>query len=167
MAKKTELDVLRRYVEEVDRFAGLLRQSQESIRELERDEAVKKQAHEDARKARREAEEVEHATVSMLLRFITPGSTDVLPLFDTMQPADERKQGIGAKQWRKDPIAVLGLSAAAMRALMAADIVLVGQLQDLLLADPEAWYAELAEITPGMAEAIAAKFHAYVEEKSE
>ena len=166
MAKKNEVDVLRRYVAEIDRFAGLLRQSQEAIGELERDAAVKKQAADEAKAAVREAKEIEHSTVTLLLRFVRPGSIDIFPLFDTMQPADEQKQGAGSTEWRKEPIAVLGLSAAALRALIGADIVLVGQLQDRMLADPDEWFAALEGVTSGMAEAIAAKFYAYVEEKS-
>lgn len=166
MAKEGKTAALERYVAEIDRFATLLRDSQEKIAELERDQAAKKQAYEEAKEATREQREVEHATVSLLLRFVRPGSPDVLPLFDTMEPADEEKQGPGAKQWRKEPIAVLGLSGLAMSALIAADIVLVGQLQDAMLADPEEWYGELDGISAGMAEAIAAKFHAFVQERS-
>lgn len=166
MAKTSELVSLRKYVAEIDRFAGLLRKTQENIGELERDLAVKKLAYDGARQDVREAKEVEHATVSLLLRFVTPGSPDVLPLFDTLEPADEEKQGAGAGEWRKEPIAVLGLSAAAMRALIAADIVLVGQLQDRMLADPDDWHAEIEGLSAGIGEAVAAKFHAYVEEKS-
>jgi uncharacterized membrane protein len=166
MAKKTEIDVLRRYVTEVDRFAGMLRDSQEAIGELKRDAAVKKQASKDADAAVREAQDVEHSTITLLLRFITPGSTEVLPLFDTMEPANENTQGAGATQWRQDPIAMLGLSAAALVALIAANIILVGQLQDRMQADPDEWAAELDGVTSGMAEAIAAKFHAYVQEHS-
>jgi len=166
MAKDSEVKVLRRYVAEIDRFAELLRDSQENIGELERDRAVKKEAFEAAKAAVQEAREVEHATVSLLLRFVRPGSPDILPLFDTMEPANEKKQGLGAKEWRKEPIAVLGLSGVAMQALIKADLVLVGQLQDLLLADPDEWSAELEGISPGMAEAIAAKFYSYVEEKA-
>ena len=166
MAKNKEIAVLRSYIGEIDRFAGLLRQSQESIVELERDAAVKKAAADEAKAAVREAKEIEHSTVTLLLRFIRPGSVDVLPLFDTMEPPNEATQGAGATEWRKEPIAVLGLSAVALRALIAADVVLVGQLQDRMLADPDEWFAALEGVTPGMAEAIAAKFHAYVEEKS-
>ena len=164
--KSREVDVLQKYVAEIDRFAGLLRESQQQIAALERDQAAKKQAYDEARDATREAKEIEHSTVTLLLRFIRPGSVDVLPLFDTMEPADEKKQGAGSKQWRAEPIAVLGLSAAALRALIDADVVLVGQLQDRMLADPAAWHAELEGISPGMAEAIEAKFHAFVEEHS-
>lgn len=166
MGKKTsEVDVLKKYVAEIDRFAELLRDSQESILELEHDAAAKKAAYEEARDAVKEAKEVEHSTVTLLLRFVRPGSIDVLPLFDTMEPADEKKQGAGAKQWRGEPIAVLGLSAAALRAMIAADVVLVGQLQDMMLADPDEWYGEIGGISQGMAEGIAAKFYEYIEKR--
>jgi len=165
MTKKSELETLKRYVAEVDRFAGLLRDSQETIGELERDLAVKKAAFDDAKASVREAKEIEHATVSLLLKFVAPGSPEILPLFDTMEPDNEEKQGARAGQWRKEPIAVLKLSAAAMRSLIAADIVLVGQLQDLILADPDEWHEEFDGISAGMAEAIASKFYAFVEDR--
>jgi len=166
MAKNSELDLLRHYVEKMDQFAELLRQSDEQIDALEREQAVRKQAYEDIRDSVREAKDVQASTVKLLLHFVKPGTIDIMPLFDQMAPADEKTQGPGAAEWRKEPIAVLGLSAAALRALVAADIVLVGQLQDLLLADPEEWYAEFESLTAGMAEAIAAKLHAYIEARS-
>lgn len=166
MAKTSELDRLRTYVEKMDQFAEMLRRGDDSIDELKREEASRKQALEEIRAARKEAEDTQVATVKLLLHFVRPGTTDFFPLFDTMAPADEETQGTGATEWRKEPIAVLGLSAAAMRALIAADVVLVGQLQDLLIADPDAWYGEMDEVTAGMAEAIATKFHNFVEERS-
>lgn len=166
MGKENRTAALERYIAEIDRFATLLRDSQQSIAALEHDQAEKKEAYEGAKSAVKEARDVEHATVSLLLRFVRPGSPEVLPLFDTMQPAVEKTHGAGAKQWRKEPIAVLGLSGLAMSALIAADVVLVGQLQDLMLADPEEWYGEIDGISQGMAEAIAAKFAAYVAERT-
>jgi len=73
-------ETLQRYVGEIDRFATLLRDSQESIRELEKDLAVKKADYENARNAVKEAKEVEHSTVSLLLKFVSPGSCEILPL---------------------------------------------------------------------------------------
>jgi hypothetical protein len=168
MAKKSELDVLKRYVAEIDRFAELLRRSQEQIGELERDLAVKRQAHEEAKAAVKEAKDIEHSTITLLLKMVTPGSPEIMPLFDTMEPSVEKKHGPKSKTWRKEPIAVLGLSAAALRALIGADVVLVGQLQDLILADPEEdgedeWWSGLEGVSAGMAEAILAKFYEYVE----
>jgi hypothetical protein len=164
--KKSEIEMLQQYVAEIDRFAELLRGSQETIADLERELAVKKQEYDDARAAVKEAKEVEHSTVTLLLKFVRPGSLEVLPLFDTMEPSDDTEHGRGSTEWRKEPIAVLSLSAAALRALVAADVVLVGQIQDRLLGDPEKWYEVIDGVSPGMAEAIAAKFHAYVEERT-
>lgn len=165
--KTSELDLLRHYVGKMDQFAELLRQSDEQIDELEREQAVRKQAYDDIRDAVREAKDVQSSTVKLLLHFVKPGTIDIMPLFDQMEPTDEETQGAGAGEWRKEPIAVLALSAAAMRALIDADIVLVGQLQDLVLADPDEWYAELGAVTAGMAEAIAAKLHTYIEGRSQ
>lgn len=159
-----ELEVLRKYMGEVDRFASMLNDSQEKIGRLEADLELRKAAYEEGKRAVREAKDIEHSTITLLLRFIRPGSPDIMPLFDTMAEADESVQGPGATQWRGEPIAVLGLSAAALRALIAANVVLVGQLQDLMLADPEEWYAELEGVSRGMAEAIAAKFYEYTED---
>jgi len=156
---------MRRYIEEVDRFASLLRDTQSQIVELSRDSAIKKAAYEDAKEAVREAKEIEHNTVSLLLKFIVPGSCDILPLFDRMEEPDEEVHGEHAKEWRSETVAVLKLSAAAMRALIDANIVLVGQLQDRLLADPDAWYGPV-QISLGMAEAIAAKLQEFVEERA-
>lgn len=162
-----ELELLKHYVEKMDQFAELLRHSDEQIGELEREQAVRKQAYEDIRDAVREAKDVQASTVKLLLHFVRPGTIDIMPLFDQMEATDETTQGAGAGEWRKEPIAVLGLSAAALRALIDADVVLVGQLQDLLLADPDEWYSELGGVTAGMAEAIAAKMHAYIEGRSQ
>lgn len=163
--QEATIAVYRRYVEEVDRFATLLRDSQLEIVELSRELAVKKAAFEDAKAAVSEAKEIEHNTVSLLLKFIIPGSCDVLPLFDRMEEPDEEQHGKHAKEWRKESVAVLKLSSAAMRALIDADIVLVGQLQDRLLADPDSWHEPLG-ITLGMAEAIAAKLQEFIQERT-
>lgn len=148
MPRKSEVEVLKRYVPEIDRFVGLLRDSQEKIAELERDLAEKRQAHDEAKAAVKEVKEVEHSTITLLLRFAAPSSPEIMPLFDTMEPSDEKKHGPKSKAWRKEPIAVLGLSAAALRALIATDVLLVGQLQDLILSEPsdgdeDEWFAGL------------------------
>jgi hypothetical protein len=162
--KKPATGAMERYIAEIDRFAGMLRTQQEHIRDLEKDAVVAKNVYEEAREALREAKEVEHGTVSLLLKFIRPGSIDVLPLFDTMEPAEEEVHGANAEEWRKEPIVVLELSAAALRVLVDADIVLVGQLQDRILKG-EDWAADLAGLTGGMAQAIEAKLQAFIDDR--
>ena len=78
-AKTTELDLLRRYVEKMDQFAELLRQSDEQIGLLESEQAVRKQAYEDIRDAVREAKDVQGSTVKLLLHFVRPGTIDITP----------------------------------------------------------------------------------------
>ncbi len=165
--KKTadnELVAMRGYVAEIDRFATMLRSQQDEIERLVKDEDTAKGAYDRAKCAVKEAKEFEHSTVSLLLKFIRPGSIDVMPLFDTMEKADAEKHGVNSEEWRKEPITSLNLSALAMRALIAADVVLVGQLQDRILGGAE-WAKDLAGITEGVAQAIEAKLSQFIEEQ--
>jgi hypothetical protein len=139
--KQDKTGAMERYIEEIDRFAGMLRTQQESIRDLEKEVAVAKTVYEEARDQLREAKEIEHGTVSLLLKFIRPGSLEVLPLFDTMDPAEEEIHGHNADEWRKEPIVVLDLSAAALRALIDADIVLLERVK----GSPPASFRELQQ----------------------
>jgi len=153
------------YIAEIDKFAGLLRKQQDLIKDLEKDVAVARNVYEEARDALREAKEYEHGTVSLLLKFIRPGSIEVMPLFDTMDEAAEEIHGHNADEWRKEPVVALDLSAAAMRALIDADIVLVGQLQDRILKGDD-WAAGLEGINEGMAQAIEAKLQQFIDQRA-
>jgi hypothetical protein len=171
MAEKQSKDagkregVMERYIAEIDRFATLLRDKQQEIELLQRAETAAKAIYSDAKDATKEAKEVEHNIVSLLLKFIRPGSIDVMPLFDRMEPPDEKVQGKNSTEWRNEPITSLNLSAIAMRALIDINIVLVGQLQDKVLAGDD-WAVGLEGVSDGMAQAIEAKLHAFIEEKS-
>lgn len=159
--KKTA--TMERYISEIDRFAEMLSDQQRNIRELEEELAIARAKYDEAKQAVKEQKDVEHATVSLLLKFIRPGSIEILPLFDTMEPADEEIHGVNASEWRNEPIARLGLSAAALRALIDAEIVLVGQLQDRIVARPSTWMVEIEGLNDGMAQAIEAKLDQFVE----
>jgi hypothetical protein len=154
----------RRYIAEIDRFAGMLNTQQETIREREKEVAIAKTVYEEARESLAEARSIEHSTVSLLLKFIRPGSIDVLPLFDQMETAEEEVHGLNADEWRKEPVVVLDLSSVALRALIDADIVLVGQLQDRILKG-EDWAESLEGINEGMAQAIEAKLQEFIKER--
>ncbi len=158
-------DVLLQYIREIDRFAEQLRDTQERIGDLQLDCQEKRDAHEAAKAAVKEEKEIEHATVTMLLKFVAPGSLETFPLFDTMAPADEEEHGRGAGEWRKEPITALRLSAVAMQCLVAADIVLIGQLQDAIQDDPEDWWTKVEGVTSGMADAVQVKYEEYVAEQ--
>lgn len=154
---------MERYISEIDRFAEMLSDQQRNIRELEEELAIARTKYDEAKQAVKEQKDVEHATVSLLLKFIRPGSIEILPLFDTMEPADEEIHGVNASEWRNESIARLGLSAAALRALIDAEIVLVGQLQDRIVARPSTWMVEIEGLNDGMAQAIEAKLDQFVE----
>lgn len=155
-------EAMERYIAEIDRFADMLRSQQAEIFALTEKCNLAKHAYEAAKDEVREAKDQEHNTVSLLLKFIRPGSIDIMPLFDSMEPTDEKLHGKDSTEWRKEPISALGLSALAMRALIDADIVLVGQLQDRILKGPD-WAADL-KIGEGIAQAIEAKLHEFIEE---
>lgn len=163
-SEKPSADVMERYIAEIDRFATMLRDQQEGILRLSSIANEAKFAYEAAKAAVAEAKEQEHNTVSLLLKFVRPGSIEVLPLFDKMDPADEKAHGKHSTEWRQEPISSLGLSAIAMRALIDADIVLVGQLQDRILKG--ATWAQDLNVSDGIAQAIEAKLHAFIEERT-
>jgi len=158
-------DVLLQYIQELDRFANQLRETQLRIADLQADCNAKREAFEAAKAAVKEEREVEHSTVTMLLKFVTPGSVETFPLFDQMEPADEEQHGIGAADWRKEPITAMRLSAVAVQCLVAGDIVLVGQLQDVILADAEDWWKKIDGLSSGLADAIQLKLDNFIAEQ--
>jgi hypothetical protein len=158
-------DVLLRYIQEIDRFANQLRETQDRIKALEADCTEKREAFEASKTAVRDEKEVEHATVTMLLKFVAPGSLETFPLFDKMEPPDEETHGANAADWRKEPITALRLSAVAVQLLVAADIVLVGQLQDAMLADASDWWERIEGLSSGLADAIQVKFDDFVSQQ--
>ncbi|HZZ80969.1 MAG TPA: hypothetical protein VFE62_20880 [Gemmataceae bacterium] len=164
-AQGNKAEAMERYIAKIDQFATMLRDQQQTIQELTAHEKEAKALYEAAKDATREAKEVEHNTVSLLLKFVTPGSVDIMPLFDQMEKTDEKKHGENATEWRKEPISALKLSALAMRVLIDADIVLVGQLQDRVMKGDD--WAEGLEISDGVAQAIEAKLHQFIEERTQ
>lgn len=163
---KSSNDQLVEFVAEIDRFGLLLEAQEVETRQKTEAAAVAKAALDEAKRELSEAKEVQLATVAMLLKLIRPGQLRTYPLFDRMEPADEETHGHNSDEWRKEPIAALKLSGAAMRALIDADVVLVGQLQDLVLADRDGWHNGLEGIGDGMADAIEAKLNDFIFDRS-
>lgn len=165
-ATKSTSDQLVEFVQEIDRF-GLLLESQEAeTRTRSEAVAVAKEKLDEAKRELTESKDLQLATVAMLLKLIRPGQPRTYPLFDQMDQADEETHGHGSDEWRKDPISVLKLSGSALRALIDADIVLVGQLQDRVLKDGRDWHELLDGISDGMADAIESKLNEFIFERS-
>src|ERR1022692_391795 len=108
MKKPDRSAAMEKYIAEIDRFATMLSSQQIEITKLMLEQERAKARYDSAKEAVREAKDYEHETVALLLKFITPGSIDILPLFDTMDAPDEEKQGKNSTEWRKEPITSLG-----------------------------------------------------------
>jgi hypothetical protein len=168
-ATKNTSDQLAEFVAEIDRFGLLLETQEAETRTKSEAVAVAKEKLDEAKRELTESKDLQLATVAMLLKLIRPGQPRTYPLFDQMAPADEETHGHGSDEWRKDPISVLKLSGLALRALIDADIVLVGQLQDRVLKDVKDgrdWHELLDGISDGMADAIEAKLNEFICERS-
>lgn len=167
MKQKTQdsnVAAMKRYISEVDRFVTVLKTQQGSIEKLLIEEQKAKYEFNRAKEAVSEAKESELNTISLLLKFVMPGSIDIMPLFDTMEQADDTQHGQGSDKWRKEPITALNLSALAVRSLIAADVVLVGQLQDRIKGDD--WWKGIDGITDAVAQAIESKLHDFIKEQA-
>lgn len=101
-----------------------------------------------------------------LLRFMNPTDGEWHPLFDSMEPADEEKHGKGSDKWRQDPISALKLSLAAAQALIDAEILFVGQLQDRVIRDGNTWWTHVYGLSLAVAAAITDKLNDFILERT-
>ena len=137
---------------EIGRFTELIRQHDTEIQDAETAAFEAKRVWDEKKAELSQLQQTRDGTKHMLYRFLSPGVGQILPLFDTMEPANEKKHGKGAKKWRKDPLALLRTSPAAIRLLNDADILFIGQLQDRVQDHPNDWWHHV----PGMPEPMAA-----------
>ena len=96
-----------------------------------------------------------------MLALLEPGRIKFMPLFDQMEKASPTKHGTNAGKWRELPLSVLRLSPVSTSVLYEAAILFIGQLQDLILADPDDWWTEIEGLTAPIAAAIADKLAAF------
>lgn len=104
------------------------------------------------------AKHLEHRVDEILARQLG----DRMPLFDTMEPADDEKHGTGSAEWRKDPLSVLKLSLPSISILNEADILFVGQLQDRVQDKPEDWWESITGMTAPVAAAIVDRLNEFL-----
>jgi hypothetical protein len=166
-AKNAELHRLRDVMTQVERFTAMIADQEAEIDEIRKTVDVAKSAYDRAKDDLAQVLENKAATQSDLVRFLRPKNGQVLPLFDTMAPADEDKHGRNADQWRAEPIAALRLSTVAHNALIDAEIMLVGQLQDRMIQRGQSWFDDLAGINLATASAIADKLNDFICDRSE
>lgn len=162
-----EADRLRAVLSQVDRFTAIITDQDAEIDEVRKTVATAKSVFEKAKDDLAELIAARNRASADLVKFLKPKQGEVMPLFDTMAPADEDTHGRNCHQWRAEPIAVLRLSGGAHNALIDAEIVLVGQLQDRMIAKPKDWADGITGLTAGSAAAVADALNAFICDRSE
>ncbi|MEM9825200.1 MAG: hypothetical protein AAF958_01365 [Planctomycetota bacterium] len=164
--KVPDVEALQRYETlfgELMRFVEVIEESETELADAQRDVVDLKSKYDAARDRVREIKELRDGAERGLFRYLRPADgSEVLPLFDRMEPASEERHGVNSDEWRSRPVAALKLSLPAQVALTDVGILMVGQLQDRVLDDAESWYEKLEGVTAGMAAAIVDRLNEFI-----
>lgn len=147
---------------EIDVFLDFVRDQADELKEKRHRLAEAKDAYDTIKREVADLTEAISGAKDSLFHVLEPGAMKALPLFDQMEPADEKTHGVGSDQWRQEPIGSLRLSAATNALLIAADVVLIGQLQDRVLASPANWYENIDGMGAPVAAAIVDKLNDFI-----
>jgi hypothetical protein len=163
-ALKLQLAAYESVFAEVQHFTDLIRRQDGEVGKANTAMLEAREKYDAAKAELNDAKEARDGTKHALFMFLRPGPTEILPLFDRMEPADEEKHGTGSTQWRQEPVTALRLSLMATNLLTAADLIFVGQLQDKIQEDPDAWWEQIEALTAAQAAAIADKLADFIKE---
>lgn len=172
--KKTESkdesgEALRRYeqiFENITCFTDAIANSEEAISKARDKVNEAKSRLDEAKSQLADLESIQDGNKLALYRYLHPKTGEIMPLFDRMAPADEEVHGLNSDEWRKEPIAALKLSLPSLKTLTDSDIVLVGQLQDIVLANRETWWEKLEGLSLGAASAIVDRLNDFIFERT-
>jgi hypothetical protein len=164
---QAELDRYRTAFEQIGTFTDAIRFHEDEIKEQMAIVNEAKAAYDTARATLRELEDARDGAKHSLYRFLCPNNGEFMPLFDRMDEADEEVHGKHAADWRSEPVANLKLSVASMQILADADIVVIGQLQDRVLADSRTWFQEFEGLSESAAAAIVDKLNDFIYERTQ
>lgn len=159
---KSQLEKYEAFFDELDQFISFVRDRRCELKDAVAREAQCKADYDQAKANRKELELAIGGAKDALYQMVEPGATEFMPLLDRMEPADPEKHGEHASQWRTEPIAALGLSPNATRFLLDADIVAVGQLQDLVLANATFWWEKIEGLSDAVAAAIVDRLNDFI-----
>lgn len=163
-------EALVRYEEvfgEIHRFVAVIEQSEGELLEAQAKAAEAKAAYDEAKEHVANVRELRDGAKHGLFRYLAPADGgEILPLFDRMEPASEEVHGANATEWRTEPLAALRLSLPSQIALNDSEIMLVGQLQDRVLANPDAWWESITGLSFGSAAAIVDRLNDFIYERS-
>lgn len=166
VALKKELDQYRQVFGKIDDFVNLIHQQETEILDAAAAYNEAKAKYEQAKQDLADAREARDGSKHSLFKFLQPGAMKILPLFDRMDPADEEKHGAHADEWRQEPISAMRLSLVATNLLTAADVMFVGQLQDRVQDDPDAWWEKIDGLTAPVAMAIADQLNEFINDRT-
>lgn len=153
--------------EQIARFVSLIQDGEEELRDAEANLADTKSKYEAAKQVVASIRELRDGAKHGLFRYLSPADgSDILPLFDRMEPTNEKVHGAYSTEWRLEPIAALRLSLPVQMALTDNEIMLVGQLQDRVLANAEGWWENLPGLSLGAASAIVDKLNDFIFDRS-
>jgi hypothetical protein len=152
---------------ELHKFVETIRESEDELKEADAAVSEAKRVYDEAKDHAAKVRDMLTGAKHGLFRYLAPiDGGEVLPLFDRMEPADEEKHGEHASEWRTEPIAALRLSLPSQIALTDAEIMLVGQLQDRVLAKPDDWWMTINGLTAGSAAAICDRLNDFINERT-
>jgi len=159
---RSQLERYEAFFAEIDSFVDYVKQERELLDIAVAKESELKAKYDHARKETRALRDSIAGSKDALFRLVEPGATKFLPLFDRMEPADPDKHGEKSDEWRNDPISALRLSPNTTSILIDADIVAIGQLQDIVLENPSDWWTSIEGITEAVAAAIADSLNDFI-----
>lgn len=163
--KLTELERYQSVFGEITRFVDVIRQGEKELEEAKLELAQAKAAMEAAKDRVTEINDYRDAAKHGLLRYLDRGK-EILPLFDQMDPSDDEVHGEHSTEWRSEPVTALKLSLTSQIALSEAEIMLVGQLQDRVLQEPQRWWEKVPGLSLGIAAAIVDRLNDFISERS-
>lgn len=152
--------------DQIHRFTTSIASIDEKIIEQNATVLEAKARLDDAREKLRELETSRDGSKHSLYRFLNPQTGEIFPLLDTMEVTDEEVHGKGSIEWRKEPVSNLKLSLPAINALTSVDIVMVGQLQDRVMAQPDNWFESIPPLNNGTASAIVDRLNDFIFERT-
>lgn len=158
---RSQLERYESFFTEIDSFVEFVKTERIELQKAIAHEAELKAAYDEARSLTKDLRNSIAGSKDALFRMVEPGATKFMPLFDRMEPADPEKHGEHCTEWRKDPITVLRLSPTATEALIAADVVCVGQLQDRIMGGGD-WFESVEGLSAAIAAAIVDRLNDFV-----
>lgn len=128
-----------------------------------------KAVYNNKKKALEEIASIRDGAKHNLYRFLSPKNGrpfESLPLFDTMDVANDTIHGKNSTQWRLEPVSAIGVSLLQMVALNDSDVMMVGHLQDRVMASPEDWWKGILGLNAGSEQAIIGRLNDFIYSKT-